>query len=79
MELHIIYTENQIILSKEYFGLWRDIQEQYAAYTASLGPWDHEAVIEYLENDYSEFAPAAAAQVASLLRAETLTCVLTFR
>lgn len=79
MELHIIYAEDQIVLSKEHFGSWRDIQEQYGDYTASLGPWDHEAVIVYLQNDYSELTPAAAVQVASLLRAEALTCVLTFR
>jgi len=78
MELHIIYTESEIILSKEHFGSWRDIQDQFADYTASLGPWDHEAVIAYLEDDHPELEPSAAVQVAALLGAAALTCVLTF-
>jgi len=79
MELHIIYTEEEIILSKERFVSWREIQDRYADYKVSLGPWDHESVIEYLVDEYSKLAPSAAEQVTSLLESEAATCKLTFR
>jgi hypothetical protein len=79
MELHIIYTEKEMVLSKERFDSWREVQDQYADYKTSLGPWDHEAVVEYLEDEYSKLSPSAAIQVAALLETEARTCVLTFQ
>ncbi len=79
MELHIIFTEEEMILSKERFESWREIQHRYAGYKASLGPWDHESVIEYLVDEYSKLAPSAAEQVAALMKSEAPTCKLTFQ
>ncbi len=79
MELHIIYTETEVLLSKERFGSWYEIQGQYIDFKASLGPWEHDAVVEYLESEYASLAPSAASQVEALLGAKATTCVLTFQ
>jgi hypothetical protein len=80
MELHIIYTETeQMLLSKERFTTWRQIQDRHAEYKTSLGPWEHDAVIDYLAFDYPGLEPSAAAQVNALLASESPTCVLTFK
>jgi hypothetical protein len=79
MELHIIYTETEMLLSKERFGSWREIQDLYADFKTSLGPWEHEAVVEYLASEYSGLVPPAASQVEALLGAKAPTCVLTFQ
>ena len=79
MELHIIYTDTDMLLSKARFGSWREIQDQYADYKTSLGPWESDAVIDYLAFDYHDLVPSAATQVAALLASESPTCGLTFR
>lgn len=79
MKLHIIYTKTGMLLSKECFPTWREIQDRYAEYKASLGPWEHDAVIDYLTFDYPGLEPSATAQVGALLAAESQTCVLTFK
>lgn len=79
MELHIIYTDTDMLLSKARFGSWREIQDQYADYKTSLGPWESDTVIEYLTFDYPDLVPSAATQVAALLASESPTCVLTFK
>lgn len=79
MELHIIYTETDMLLSKAYFDSWHEIQDQYSDYKTSLGPWSPEAVIDYLAFDYPNLAPSAATQVAAVLAGESPTHVLTFK
>lgn len=79
MELHIIYTETEVLLSKERFASWQEIQDQYADYKSSLGPWEHEAVIEYLADEYSCLAPSAAIQVTALVGSASKACIVTFR
>jgi hypothetical protein len=79
MQLHIIYTETDMLLSKAHFDSWHEIQDHYADYKASLGPWSPEAVIDYLELDYPDLAPSAATQVASLLAGENPSHLLTFK
>lgn len=79
MELHIIYTDTDMLLSKAHFGSWREIQNQYADYKTSLGPWESDAVIDYLAFDYPDLVPSAATQVAALLASESGTHVLTFK
>lgn len=79
MELHIIYTESAMLVSKERFSSWREIQDRYAGFKASLGPWEDEAVIAYLSDEYADLLPAAYIQVNDLLRSEAATCVLTFQ
>ncbi len=44
-----------IRLTKKAYSGWREIQTEFDDYTASLGPWTIDAVIEYLRFDYSWF------------------------
>jgi hypothetical protein len=79
MELHIIYTEAEVILSKARFGSWREIQDRYGDFKTSLGPWEHNEVIEYLTEEYSGLCPTAEIQVEAFLESNATTCVLTFQ
>lgn len=68
MILHIIYTEAEVILSKKSYGSWREIQNEYSDFKASLGPWSSDEVAEYLSDEYSNIEPAAFLQVADFLQ-----------
>lgn len=68
MILHIIYTEAEVILSKKSYGSWREIQDEYSDFKASLGPWPSEEVAEYLSQEYSKIEPSAVSQVADFLQ-----------
>jgi len=78
MLVHIIYTETAVFLSKKAYASWRDIQDEFSNFKASLGPWKSDAVTEYLQDHYSDLAPPAATQVAELLRADSVFRQLTF-
>lgn len=67
-----------MLLSKEYFSSWREIQDRYAGFKASLGPWEHDEVIEYLTDEYSRLKPSASIQVNAFVASEAPTCLLTF-
>ncbi|MBN1254430.1 MAG: hypothetical protein JXA50_04085 [Deltaproteobacteria bacterium] len=67
MQLHIIYTETYMLLSKRSYGAWREIQEEFENYKASLGSWEDDEVIQYLSDEYSDLYPSAKEQVEALL------------
>ena len=56
IKLHIIYLEDdtsaRIVLSKWHYDNWRQIQDDYVAYKASLGPWTPEEVIDFFQSEY---------------------------
>lgn len=79
MELHIIYTESKMYLSKKRYGDWREIQDEYADYKASFGPWSVEQVIEFLEYDYPGLTPTAQVQANTLLGGVIETVELMFK
>lgn len=62
-ELHIIYTEADVLLSKTGFSLWQEIQAAYPNYKASLGPWSEAEVAEFLSSEYSELLLPAEEQL----------------
>ncbi len=76
--IHIVYTKTEMLLTRRKFGSWREIQDVYEAYKASLGPWPPDAVIDYLEREYDGLSPSATVQVESFLAGEAEVCVLTF-
>ncbi len=51
-DLHIVFCQSEMLLSKRYYKDWREIQRDYEDYKASLGPWTIDQVIEYLTLDY---------------------------
>lgn len=79
MALQIIYTETEMLLSKEEFANWREIQDRYIDFETSLGPWESDAVIEYLADQYQSIVPSAADQVLAFLESANLTRVITFK
>jgi hypothetical protein len=75
-QLYIIYTEDEIVLSRKHYKDWRQIQAEHKFFKASLGPWTNDAVVDYLEFDYKELSPSAAEQVQSFLKSGDLTIAL---
>jgi hypothetical protein len=78
MDLYIIYLDDEMIVSKESFGSWHQIQERYDDYIASLGPWDADAVIDYLALEYTDLHPSAREQVNALLASTSPTAKVCF-
>ena len=78
MQLHIIYTESQMLLSKKRYGSWREIEDEYESYKASLGPWSHDQVIEYLADEYQDIRPSPREQVEALVSVPELVREVTF-
>lgn len=73
MELHIIYTDLNVILSKKEYDNWIQIQEDFADYKASLGPWHVDEMIDFLNEEYGNLLPSASEQVNELLH----SCLIT--
>ena len=46
-----IILENSILLSKKDYANWREIQDDFDTYKASLGPYTKEELIAYLRDD----------------------------
>ena len=78
MTLHIIYTESEVLLSKKQYESWREIQEEYPDYKASLGPWGIEETEEYLNDEYSKINPPASEQVRSFIKSANIVHIVTF-
>lgn len=59
MELHIVYRRNgPTLLTKKHYADWREIQDEFADYTTSLGPWTVEEVIDFWQTEYPGACPA---------------------
>ena len=78
MQIQIIYTHADMLLSKGSYPSWRDIQNEYPDYVSSLGPWDEDTVIDYLADEYPDLSPHPEEQVRALLEDTEKTRVLTF-
>jgi hypothetical protein len=51
-EAHIVYCESRMLLDRGRYGSWRDIQDTYPDYMASLGPWCEEDIVGFLFDDF---------------------------
>lgn len=78
MKLHIIFTQNSVLLSRRAYPSWREIQGEYPSYKASLGPWTYEEVVEYLADEYTNLHPIAKEQVTAFLQGNEEICSITF-
>ncbi|MEL0653722.1 hypothetical protein V6257_01645 [Pseudoalteromonas issachenkonii] len=63
MELHLVFTESNIVLDKRQYEGWRQIQDAYPDYKASLGPWSLDEIIDLLSFEYDNLLPSATTQV----------------
>ncbi|MGB2739534.1 MAG: hypothetical protein WBC60_03135 [Cognaticolwellia sp.] len=78
MELHLIYTDSNVVLSKQKYGDWIQIQEDYPDYKASLGPWNSDEMIDFLNEEYDNLLPNASIQVNELSNSSVITKELTW-
>ena len=79
MKLFIVYTKDEMILSKREYECWREIQNDFYDYKTSLGPWEDDEVINYLESDYPDLYPSACDQVNNLKGSGHFEIVLSFK
>lgn len=50
---HVLYLRsNQIALSREPVGDWRELQERHEDYMASLGPWTIEEILSHFSTQF---------------------------
>ncbi|RQM64666.1 hypothetical protein [Aeromonas enteropelogenes] len=78
MQITIIHLEDGMLISKKKYESWRQIQDEYETYKASLGPWEVEETIEYLVDEYASMSPSASVQVEALLQGNQKAMKLTF-
>ena len=51
-EAHIVYCESGMILDRGQYHSWRDLQDEYADYQASLGPSSEAGIAEFFADDF---------------------------
>jgi hypothetical protein len=51
-EAHIVYCDSQMLLDRNEYGSWRNVQDAYEDYNASFGPWSEAEIVEFLEDDW---------------------------
>lgn len=78
-ELHLIFTEEQVLVSRKAYASWREIQAEYSDYKASLGPWSEEGTVSWLGSEYGDLSPSAQQQVEILLSSNEEVRTVTFR
>ncbi|WP_183031986.1 hypothetical protein [Cupriavidus sp. UME77] len=76
--IHIIYAGTRILLSRKPYLSWREIQEEFCDYTASLGPWSEVEVTEFLSDEYRMLMPSAATQVSAFIDSDAVIKELSF-
>ncbi len=64
VELHIVFRrENPTLLTKKPYLDWRQIQDEFDDYMASLGPWTVSDVIDFWRMEYPKVCPAAITKI----------------
>ena len=48
-EAHIVHCEERMLLDKGPYADWRAVQDAYADYKTSLGPWSEEEIVGFLQ------------------------------
>jgi hypothetical protein len=51
-DAHIVYCEQRMLLDKGPYGQWRETQDAYADYKASLGSWTEAEIVAFLLDDW---------------------------
>lgn len=53
-KIHYIILKDTILLSKKNYSDWKEIQNDFDEYKASLGPYNKEDLIDYLRLDFKD-------------------------
>jgi hypothetical protein len=51
-EAHIVYCDSQMLLDRNKYDSWRNVQDAYEDYKASFGPWSEAEIVAFLEDDW---------------------------
>jgi len=54
LEAHIVYCQSRMLLDRGQYASWREIQDAYDDYKASLGPWSEAEILGFLEEDWGQ-------------------------
>jgi hypothetical protein len=76
-QLHIIFIDEQVVVSKKAYVSWREMQAEFDGYKASLGPWNATTTMSWLEEEY-DLVPSAEEQVRSLVSSDEAVRTLSF-
>lgn len=76
-ELHIIFTNEQVLVSKKAYASWQEVQAEFDDYKASLGPWDAATTVSWLAEEY-DLVPSAEEQIKLLLSSDQTVRTLLF-
>jgi hypothetical protein len=79
MNLHIIYTDTDVIVSKQFYNSWLEVQNEYLNYKTSLGSWSVDKVIEFLMSEYDNLEPNPSIQIHKLIKSTDLSIALRFK
>jgi len=79
LRLVIIHTASGMYLSRRADLSWREFQSLWPDFQTSLGPWNAEAIIDYLDQEYPDLRPSARLQVQALRCASEDALRLSFR
>lgn len=71
--LHIIYLESRMLLSKKRYSDWREIQDEFADFKTSLGPWTVAEVLDFLCTEYPTSRSFSDEQVRRFLHSDDET------
>jgi hypothetical protein len=58
MKITVVYLGHEMLLTKNQYQSWREVQDEFEEYTASLVPWSAEEVIDYLVKEHSDLHPS---------------------
>ncbi len=78
VNFYIVFTDKEVILSKQKYESWREIQNDFVDYKASLGPWCVADTIEYLNEEHPSLNPNAEQQIKSLAESAHFEAPLTW-
>ena len=76
MDYHIIYLEEEMLLSRKNYADWRQIQNEFKNYKASLGPWSDENILSYLEEEHPDLLDKYKEQLDSFFKSNQESFVL---
>ena len=68
--MHIVITEKEVVLTKQNYQSFREIQNDFFDYVTSLGPWSSEEIVNYLEIEYPNILPTVKEQVDALVKSK---------
>jgi hypothetical protein len=70
--LHIVYLRSgPLLLTKKTYRDWREIQDEFDDYMASLGPWVFSDVIDFLREEYpNSFGPEQLRRIERFLESD---------